>query len=103
MNLEEMKSLWAEYDKKLERNWQLNLQLLRGNKLDKAAGQLRKFRNLKLIAILYHSLMAVWLGRFMFEHAQETALLIPAIVVDVLTIIALAWNVYQLALLGEIN
>ncbi len=56
MELEELKSLWSEYDKKLDKSLQLNMQLLRKMNFDKAHFKLKTvfvWKIAEMIGLMY--------------------------------------------------
>lgn len=40
MNMEELKHIWKEQEKKIDRNWKLNVEMLRNTNLDKAESKI---------------------------------------------------------------
>jgi hypothetical protein len=77
MELEELKSLWSEYDKKLDKNLQLNMQLLRKINFDKVAGKVTTLFIYKLIEMVILMFMLVYLIGFEIKYFTSPGLSIP--------------------------
>ncbi len=60
MELDKLQALWKTLDQKLDRNWQLNLELIRKTNLDKARRKMTGLiRNISLTLVFY-ALVASW-------------------------------------------
>ncbi len=103
MEATEIQNLWKKYDEKLERNWKLNLKLVKDMNLQKAKSSMRTFTLLKVLSIVFQMMIANFLISFIIDNFHDISLTIPAYVLAVLTYIALFWNFYQLGLIFTIN
>ncbi|MEK6481119.1 hypothetical protein WJR50_26490 [Catalinimonas sp. 4WD22] len=71
MELDEIKSIWSAYDKKLEQSWKLNLSLLRRTNLDKVKSKLRNLVFLHAFTLAFSILQIILLMYFVAVHADE--------------------------------
>jgi hypothetical protein len=103
MEFEELKNIWSDYDKKLERSLSLNKELLKKINLDKTESRLNKvvwFRVLEGIAFL---LIIILLGRFIATNFAVSAPVISAAILDIFAIIGLTGSIKQIVLLKQID
>jgi hypothetical protein len=71
MELEELKTLWGEYDRKLDKSLQVNMALLRKLNFDKAAKKLGWLLFFKLIELTILLTIIIGLAAFTFKHITE--------------------------------
>lgn len=71
MEIDEIKSMWKNYDEKLERSWQLNLKLLRNSNLDKAKSKLRSILLLNVFTLGLSFLLQFGLLSFIWQHSES--------------------------------
>ncbi len=103
MELDELKNLWADHDKKLDQVIRVNAQFLRDSRMGKIGSSLKwAFRG-----ILFEQLASipaiVLLGVFLSNHASEPRYLVPAIVLDIFAILSVVSCGYQLGTLHDID
>lgn len=79
MEIEDLKRLWEEQNRKLEAGIRLNTRLLRESTLSKAATALTRLSWLLAAELLLDFAIALWLGSFIAEHAAEARFLVPAV------------------------
>lgn len=103
METNELKDLWNKYDAKLERNWSLNLKLIKEMNLEKTKSSMNKFTFWKSISLLLQFVIARFLINFIVDNFQNITLTLPAYLLATLTYIALIWNFYQLGLILTIK
>lgn len=103
METNELKDLWNIYDAKLERNWSLNLKLIKDMNLEKTKSSMNKFTFWKSMSLLLQFVVAHYLVNFIIDNYQSITLTLPAYLLALLTYIALIWNCYQLGLVLTIN
>jgi len=99
METNELKDLWNKYDAKLERNWSLNLKLIKEMNLQKTKHSMNTFTFLTSVSLLFQFVVAYFLINFISENYHSITLTIPAYIATGLTYIALIWNFYQIGLL----
>ncbi len=103
MELDELKNLWANQDRKLDQVIRLNAEFLRDSRTRKAGSSLKwAFRG-----ILFEQLASipaiVLLGIFLSNHSSEPRYLVPAIVLDVFAVLSVVSCGYQLGTLHDID
>ena len=103
MELEDLKSRWADYDRKLDTSLRLNITLLRESKLDKAATALRRLSIAIGIELVITAACALGTGTLMARHFAEPRFLIPAAMVHIALLVLAAANVFQLVTIREID
>ena len=82
MEIEDMKRLWEEQNRKLDASLRLNTRILRESVLGKAATAMTRLSWLLVPEILLNFVVVVWLGSFIADHIREARFLIPALVLD---------------------
>lgn len=103
MELDELKSIWTEYDRKLERNLQLNIQLLRKMNMDKVRRSSSALLAIKLIEVaLYGVVMAYMLG-FTAKYISQPQFGIPAVLLVAAMAIALFTTIKQLGIIYQLR
>lgn len=103
METKELKELWNKYDAKLERNWSLNLKLIKEMNLQKTKSSMNTFTFLKSLSIIFLLVIAHFLANFIVDNFQNVALTLPAYLLSVLTYIALIWSFYLIGHIILIN
>ena len=66
--LQELKQIWREYDKKLDRHVELNMQMLKKMNLDKTRSALEKFTKTPTVGLIIGLAVQMSVGIFLFEH-----------------------------------
>jgi hypothetical protein len=103
MELEELKTLWSNYDKKLDKSLQLNMKLLRQVTFDKASKKLGQLLFLKIVEMLILMVLIIALLPFTFIHMNEFRFSIPSLIITPLVIAGFASDVRQLGLIVQIR
>ncbi|MGH9442269.1 MAG: hypothetical protein ACRD16_08325 [Thermoanaerobaculia bacterium] len=103
MELDDLKSQWAEYGRKLDANIRLNERVLRESRVGKADSSLKwAFRG-----ILFEQLMSIpaviLLGIFISDHFSDPRYLLPAAVLDLFAIFSIASCGYQMGELKAVD
>lgn len=83
MELDEMKLVWAEYDRKLDLSIRLNEKLLSAAKMSKTGTAMRRFAVFMGMEALLTFFVIVWLGSFIYEYAVVIRFALPAAALDV--------------------
>ncbi len=60
MELDKLQALWKTLDQKLDRNWQLNLEIIRKTNLDKARRKMNGLIRTISITLAFYALLASW-------------------------------------------
>lgn len=103
METKELKELWNKYDAKLERNWSLNLKLIKEMNLQKTKSSMNTFTFLKSLSLIFLIVIAHFLVNYIIDNFQNVTLTLPAYLLSVLTYIALIWSFYLIGLIILIN
>ena len=82
MELEELKNMWSEYDRKLDKSLRLNMQLLRQINFDKAKFKIRTLFIIKLFEMVTLMAAAKWLTAFALQNIASPQFYIPAFMLD---------------------
>ena len=83
MELDELKEVWAGYDRRLDLSIRLNESLLSAGKMSKAETAMRRFAMSIALEALAAFVVAGWLGSFIYEHAGVMRFALPAAALDV--------------------
>ena len=103
MELEELKSLWSDYDKKLNKNLKLNLNILKELNLDKTKSNMRKMMIRRIAETLCFLITVIALFNFIAANFSLSAPTISACILNIFCIIGLAGSIGQIALVGMID
>lgn len=103
MNLDDLQTHWADYDRKLDLSLRLNTRLVRESILQKAGSSLRRLSLLVAIEIAINFVAVVWLGSFAADYYRSPELLVPAIILDIVAIVLLATGIRQVIALRTID
>ena len=103
MELEELKTLWSDYDKKLDKSLQLNMKLLRQVTFDKASKKLGQLFFLKIVEMVILIVIIIGLLSFTFIHITEVRFSIPSFIIVGFVISGFASDVRQLSLIVQIR
>ena len=103
MELQEFKNIWAEYDRKLDKTLQVNMQLLRQLKLDKIQSKTSGLLILKLVETAMVLVILGWLGDFMVNYYRQPQFIISALVVLVFAVMGLVSDIRQLSIIAQLK
>jgi hypothetical protein len=103
METNELKKLWEQYDAKLEKNWKLNLKLIKDMKLEKTKSSVNRFTFFMSLTILFDFILANYLANFIIDNFSDFTLTAPAYILSIVTYIAIIWVFYQLGLVFMIK
>jgi len=79
MELDELKSAWAQYDKKLTENLKLNVELLKRMNLDKSSRETGRLLNYEIVTTIINGLFIIWIFIVTINHFYETKFLVSGI------------------------
>jgi hypothetical protein len=103
MELDEMKTLWAELDRRVDASIDFDRRILKELKLGKAQSALRRLAVMPLFELGVDILAVLLLGAFLAQHIHVARYAVPAIALQVAAVLKLASNVRQLTMLGGID
>ncbi|MGA2879719.1 MAG: hypothetical protein ABSG13_12285 [Bryobacteraceae bacterium] len=98
MELDELKEKWVEHDRKLDQSIRLNLQLLRETYTRRAKFALWRLAAMLAAGSIFMLVVIVSLGRFIALNWSTPRFTLPAIVLDLAAIAALAALTAQIGL-----
>jgi len=103
MELEELKTLWNAYDKKLDKSLQLNLQLLRKLNFEKMASKARTIVIYKIIEIIIWVTMVGYLLNFSIKYFEQPGFSIPAVITIALLVAAIISDIRMLMITTQLQ
>ncbi len=102
-DLDEMKLMWAEHDRKLDESIRLNRQLLTAAKLSGARSSLQRLSVWLALESAVWLAIVMTLGNFLYQHFGAPILAVSAAMVDVYAIAMLSAAIRQLAAVRQID
>ncbi len=103
MELEQLKTLWIEQDKKLDRSLQLNMRLLHQINFNKAGNKLRTLLFLKTIEMAILLFMIIALCSYTVKYITDPGFCIPALIITGFIVSGYISDIRQLALIVQIR
>ena len=103
MELEELKSAWAQYDKKLTKNLKLNEELLRKMNLGKSKKEMNTPQIYEFISFITSFIFLLYSIIATITHSNELKFLIPGIISCLMTIALIYLSGLKIKLLTEID
>lgn len=103
MELDDLKSRWAEYDAKLEKNVRLNTRLLRESGLTRVDTALKPLSRWILFEMLMNVPAVLLLGSFLGDHIGEPRFAVPGALLLAFAIAILSAGIRQWAVLRTID
>ncbi len=103
MELDELKQMWAEYDRKLDLNIQLNYRLLSAPKVKKAGSAIRRFAIFTGLDAAVTLGVVMVLGCFIYDQRAMMRFVLPGAALDAGAILILSLLIRQLVAALEID
>jgi nitrate reductase NapE component len=103
MELDELKDLWAEQDKRLEANLKLNEDLLRKINLDRSRGELQKPLVYEIASSAMLIVLSVVIGAFTFRGDMDIWLFLSGVVSLVLCLVYLGFSLLKIASFNKVD
>jgi hypothetical protein len=103
MNIDEIKNIWAEHDRKLDRLIQVNVSAMRELRVTRTRSSLQRLAVGIAIELAIAAIAILWLGNFIAGHPGEPAFLVPALLVDLASVAFAASCIRQLAAIGGLE
>ncbi|HTC91270.1 MAG TPA: hypothetical protein VK686_23360 [Bryobacteraceae bacterium] len=103
MELDELKEKWVEHDRKLDQSIRLNRHLLREMYTRRAKFALGRLAAMLAAGALFMLIVIVSLGRFIALHWSTPHVSVPAMILDLAAIAALAALIAQIGLAMTID
>ncbi|MBV8530288.1 MAG: hypothetical protein JO104_03150 [Candidatus Eremiobacteraeota bacterium] len=103
MEIQEMKDLWAQSNRKLEASLRLNTVLLQQWNLRKADSSLKRLARGIAFELIVNVVGIVLIGAFIADHLREPQFLVPAVMLDAYGIALSIAAARQLAQLNAVD
>ena len=103
MELEELKSVWAQYDKKLTQNLKLNEELLRKMNLEKSREEMNAPLIYEIISITTGIIFLLFIASATIKYSYEFKFLLPGIITSIIVAIWVYNSVSKIKLLSTID
>ena len=103
MELEDLKNIWAEHDKELDKKLKVNTYLLKTATLEKTRGLMGNFKFETIFELIFNVLFYIFLMGFIADHIFVAKFLIPAIILQIIMVLSIIWNIYSLHVLSKIK
>jgi serine/threonine-protein kinase len=103
MDLDDLKQMWEDQDKKLDTLLRLNPGRLHASALGKAETAMKRLTWMLWAELLLDFGAVLWLGSFLAERWSEPPFLVPALVLHLSTIGLLALGVRQLVAIRQLD
>jgi hypothetical protein len=103
MELEELKNLWSDCHKKLDRNLKLNRTILKEINLSKMKSKMRRMMTFRAAEALCFLMIIIGLWGFIAANLSLSAPIISAFILTIFGTIGLAGSIGQIILIGAID
>jgi hypothetical protein len=103
MELEELKSAWAQYDKKLTQNLKLNEELLRKMNLEKSKKEMNTPLTSEFISVTGCTIFLLFIASATIRYSYELKFLLPGIITSIIVAIWAYNSVSKIKLLSNID
>lgn len=101
--MEQLKSLWTNIDQKLDRNWELNLQIIEHANLDKARNKMNNLVWIKAITMGFYGLSTILFVSYAVSRWGVPHQSFTGIIFAVWTLIIFITAIHELSLVLSIN
>ena len=95
MELDELKSAWAQYDKKLTENLKLNEELIRKMNLNNSKKELQKPLISELVGIIILPLFILYVGVSSIRYIDEPKYCIPGFISLAIGLVYMTFGIYR--------
>jgi Na+/H+ antiporter NhaA len=103
MELEELKSAWAQYDKKLSQNLKLNEELLRKMNLEKSKKEMNAPLTYEIISVSIGVIFLLYIAFATIRYSNEFKFLLPGIITCIIVAIWVYNSFSKIRLLSNID
>lgn len=103
MELEEFKTLWSHYDKKLDRALRFNAEMMRSLTLGKVQSALKRLVVYRSAEAFVAFTFTVLLAMFIEGNISEWALAASGLILFAFTVVGLAGNIQQIVFLSRLD
>ena len=102
-NLQNVEKLWSELNEKMDRNWKLNLEILKTANLDKARRKLRHLIFINSLTLIFYGIFAILFAIFAVRNWDVLHYAITGIVLATWTTLVCAAAIHEVELLTGID
>jgi len=103
MELDELKSAWAQYDKKLNENLRLNEDIIRKMNLDNSKKEMKTPFGYEVYSVVSFGIFLLFVMSSTYKFADETKYLISGLLTIIICLIGLIFSIQKLSLLSKID
>ena len=103
MELEDLKSAWVQYDKKLTQNLKFNEELLRKIKLEKSKKEMNTPLTYELISVTISVIFLLYIAFATIRFSNEFKFLLPGLITSIIVAIWVYNSVSKIRLLSNID
>jgi hypothetical protein len=103
MELDDLKSAWTQYDKKLNDNLQFNEMLLRKMNLESSKREMNTPLKSEIFSVAINSIMLLFVIVASLRFTNELKFFVPGIICSILTAALLAFAIIKTTLLSNID
>jgi len=102
-SLEEIKLLWNTYEQKLDRNYKLNLELLKRTNLDKAKNKIRKLTWMTGITLAFYVMVTFFLVVFAIGNISSISVAVSSGILALWTLLISIAAIHELELISRMD
>ncbi len=103
MRLEDLQKTWASLDKKIERNWKLNLEIIRRSNLDKVKNKMNNLIWVKAATLAFYFLFSILFLMFSVNNWEVIHMAATGIVFAIWTISICVATIHELQLITNLD
>ena len=103
VTLDDLRTEWMARDRQMEANLHMNTLLLRETLLEKHGANLKRTGGGNVFQILFTIPFLVFFGWFIARHIDQPIFLLPAVLLQVWTIVMLALSIHQRGQLRDLD
>ena len=103
MELEELKSAWAQYDQKLTQNLKLNEELLRKMNLEKSKKEMNTPLFYEIISVIVGVIFLLFIASATIRYSYDLKFLLPGIITSIIIAIWVYNSISKIKLLTNID
>ncbi len=103
MEIDQLKEIWKEHEKKLDEHITLNTRLFEKVNLDRARATMRSLLFVRMAEVLCFLILTIALFGFIAEHLSVSASTISALILVLFAMVGLIGSIGQITLIGMID
>jgi hypothetical protein len=103
MELDELKQIWSQYDKKLTENLRLNEELFKKLNIDKSKREMNTPLNYEIFSIIGSAIFLTYILSSTFRFLDEIKFLVPGLITSLILILGLVFSIHRIKLFSSID